>query len=526
MNSKDGFGEQKGMNSSLSSLFEELSNEIKKEQETNILFKFKKNLSESVYEIKQRNDIDGFNPFISYTTNSTSKSIYDEPQNLNEEIFIINDEIEDKDFVSSIVQSISKEESNRKIKENTDLFNQPNVKILDPNIKSIQNQLKHLEDWISKISMTGPGSGEVNFRWLDDVNRDTIGNTNQLLRYDPTDKKFFFGQLSGDQGPVNSIIFNTTGTANTPIPGTLSWNTEKDCLNVTQNDDSILQVGLENYIRVHNSTANTLTNGTLVMFAGVNGGGETPTCVPLNLTSTFIPLYTIGILTSDIPSGENGRATNLGEVRNLNTTGSDVGEIWSIGDLLWAKPNSPGKLTNIQPTAPYPVISVAAVIKVDSVDGIILVRPTIFPRLFYGSFYDTTTQYANTINTPYNVTYSNTQISSGFYLANNSQITAQHPGLYNYQFSMQVQSDVSAAHNVWVWYRKNGQDVPYSATQVTINKSFSVLSWNFIESMNIGEYFELMWAVDSPTVKIISPSPTSFCPATPGVILTVTQVNL
>ena len=105
MNSKDGFGEQKGMNSSLSSLFEELSNEIKKEQETNILFKFKKNLSESVYEIKQRNDIDGFNPFNSYTTNSTSKPIYDEPQNLNEEIFIINDEIEDK-FIFSIFRFV------------------------------------------------------------------------------------------------------------------------------------------------------------------------------------------------------------------------------------------------------------------------------------------------------------------------------------------------------------------------------------------------------------------------------------
>lgn len=41
--------------------------------------------------------------------------------------------------------------------------------------------------------MTGPGSGEVNFRWLDDVNRNTIGHTDQILRYNPDDKKFFLG---------------------------------------------------------------------------------------------------------------------------------------------------------------------------------------------------------------------------------------------------------------------------------------------------------------------------------------------
>lgn len=508
--------------SSSSNFLEQISEELKFEIENNKVLQFKKSLNKTIKETKEK---------VSESTFPLFENIEYEiiPSAIEEETPIqeVTEEKETPDFISSVVESISKEETNKFIKEKTDLFNQPNNTLIDPTIKAIQTKVKYIEDWVSKISIAGPGSGEVNFRWLDDVNRNTIGNTDQILRYDPVDKKFFFGQLSGDQGPIRSLEFDNNGAGITnPNPGTLEWNTEKDCLNIYQNDNSVLQVGLENYIKVHNSSANTLTDGTLVMFSGVNGGGEIPTCSPLNLTSSFIPLYTIGVLTADILPGGNGRATTLGEVRQLNTTGSDVGETWQIGDLLWAKPNSPGKLTKVQPTAPYPVISVAAVIKVDANNGILLIRPTIFPRLFYGSFFDTTTQYANTINIPYSVSYSNTQISAGFYVANNSQIIAEHPGLYNYQFSLQVQSDVSAAHNIWVWYRKNGQDVPYSATQVTINKSFGVLSWNFVESMNVGEYFQLMWAVDSSSVKIISPSPTAFCPATPGVILTVTQVNL
>lgn len=498
------------------SLISKISEEYEKEIEINPFLKFKKELSEVSKEIQQATLFENFilekgkpsvEPLI--------KEIIEEP--------ILNASPKN-DLISATISSISKENS---LKEYTDFFNQPNSPKTEPSIKLLQDKLKYLEDWVSKISMTGPGSGEVNFRWLDDVNRNSIGNTDQILRYNPSDKKFFFGQLSGDQGPIRSLEFDNTGAGIQNInPGTLSWNTAKDCLNVYQNDDTTLQVGLENYIRVHNSTANTLTNGTLVMFSGVNGDGETPTCVPLLADSTFYPIYTIGVLTHDIPTGQNGRATVLGEIRNVDTTGTSSGEVWQVGDLLFASPYLAGKLTKVKPTAPNVVVSVAAVVKVGISDGILLVRPTITPRLYYGSFYDTTTQYANTISTPYSIRLSNTQISSGFSVANTSEIVAHSSGLYNYQFSIQVQSDVSATHNVWVWYRKNGQDVPFSASQFTVNKAFSVLAWNFIESMQIGDNFELMWAVDNSAVKIVSPTPTAFCPAIPGVILTVTQANL
>ena len=59
-----------------------------------------------------------------------------------------------------------------------------------------------------------------------------------------------------------------------------------------------------------------------------------------------------------------------------------------------------------------------------------------------------------------------------------------------------------------------------------MDRDYKVVAWNFIESMEIGEYFQLMWATDSVNVRLHAPSATAFCPSIPSVILTVTQVTL
>ena len=60
---------------------------------------------------------------------------------------------------------------------------------------ALEQKIKYLEKWISRIAATGPGSGEVNLRWLDDVNRSTIDD-NHFLKYDAASKKFVFVDLA------------------------------------------------------------------------------------------------------------------------------------------------------------------------------------------------------------------------------------------------------------------------------------------------------------------------------------------
>ena len=395
--------------------------------------------------------------------------------------------------------------------------------------KQVNDKLKFLERWVTQIQNAGPGSGEVNFRYLDDVNRLTMSpsNDNWVLEYDVATKKV---QFTENIGPIRTLRFNTLGPSSPLVPGQAGWNVEEDCLDIAQADGSTLQVGLEHYIQIHNSTGETLYNGEVVMFAGVDEESHTnpmPTIQRYVADATATPLYIIGVMTNDVPTGGHGRATVFGKIHNFNTTGSAVGETWAKGDLLWAHPSMPGKMTKVRPTAPNVSTSIAAVLQVSATEGILLVRPTIWPRLFFGDWYSTQTQTHTAIHTPKRITVNNSGFVSGF-TNNNGLITAQNAGLYNFQFSLQLTSSNSSTQYYWIWYRKNGQDVPNSATKLSISSNSIILapSWNFPVHMVIGDTFELMWAADGLNVSITNIPATAFCPACPSVILTVQQTNL
>lgn len=411
-------------------------------------------------------------------------------------------------------------------------FELPDAPKPAPEIKILQQKVQDITNWLSKITMTGPGSGEVNLRWLDDVDRNTIVD-GRYLRYDQASKKFVFDDPhAAGIGIQDYIQFNDAGPGIITSPGTISWNPIEDCLDVKQGDGSTLQAGLEQYFRVYNDSNVTLTQGTLVGFGGVHyDDDELPIAVPFLAHQTSMPLYIMGVLTNDIPPYGVGRSTILGKVRTLDTTGdSGLGETWAAGDLLWAHPTMAGRLTKVQPTAPYPAISIAAVLRAHATDGVILVRPSIFPRLWFGRFRDFTNQSAAVINTPYAVRFGQTAIASGMHIDSTytSRVVADHTGLFKFDIRLQFTSSNSSISKIWVWYRVDGTDVVGTGTQYTIasNGGIAVATLPYIVSLQEGHYFELMWAVDSTTVSLMSPAATSFCPSTPCAVIAATQVNL
>ena len=335
---------------------------------------------------------------------------------------------------------------------------------------------------------------------------------------------------------VRSVSFETTGPGSTQ-PGTIAWNPTEDCLDVYQGDGTILQTGLENYIRVHNHTGSTLNDGTVVMFAGVeephDGNDHLPSVVPfVSAGGAYPPLYLVGVLTQAIANGNNGRATTLGKVRGLNTTGASVGETWAIGDLLWASPTTPGAMTKVRPSAPDQAVSIAAVLHVGTTDGVILVRPTIFPQLHMGTFYSNAPQSAALANTPYAVTFSGDGLKCvHINRANADTVICNESGLYNFEFRLHIQAPKNEVGRVWIWARVDGVDAPDSATELAMYGSGTIEatvypSWAFQLSMNSGGSFQLMWATDNPTITIHQPTQTAFAPASHSASLRVTQVNL
>lgn len=376
------------------------------------------------------------------------------------------------------------------------------------------------------VSASHSGGGEVEFRWLDDVNRNSINN-NWVLEYDAASKKF---QFTENIGPISSINLKTSGPTNTAVAGQISYNALEDCFDLFHTDGTVSQEALELHMKVHNHTGSDLENGTVVRFAGVITNGDANPMIDRHIANgTIEPLYTVGVMTNTVPSGQTGRATTYGKVRDLNTTGSLVGETWIQGDILYVSPTNPGKMTRVKPTAPNLVIVIAAVLKVHETQGIILVRPTIFPRLRYATFIDKTTQSHTAINTPKAISFNTVDVANGFHRATDtSMIVAEVSGLYNYKFSIQLVSNNSSSKDVYIWFRKNGTNIPDSSTRKTItgNSVYDVAAWDVTVSMNAGDYFQIMWAVTDTSLLIPAPAATAFCPAIPSVILNITEVAL
>lgn len=144
----------------------------------------------------------------------------------------------------------------------------------------------------------------------------------------------------------------------------------------------------------------------------------------------------------------------------------------------------------------------------------------------YGYFYDTTTQTAASINTAYGMTFNSVGFSRGVTIGSpTSRIYTDRPGLYNIQFSAQLDKTSGGTAFIYIWLRLNGVDVPNSATQIRIqgNNAETVAAWNFVEFMNTGDYFELMWSTDDTSCQILAVPASAPVPGIPSVILTVTN---
>jgi hypothetical protein len=124
---------------------------------------------------------------------------------------------------------------------------------------------------------------------------------------------------------------------------------------------------------------------------------------------------------------------------------------------------------------------------------------------------DSTEQYATADNTPTIVKWNTLDSGLGFTLNANNSATAQQAGIYKIDFSLQYANTANAPHDVVVWLRVNGVDVPNSASKITINarKSAGVPSYALMYStvmftLDADDYLELYWATDK--ANIVSPA--------------------
>ena len=151
------------------------------------------------------------------------------------------------------------------------------------------------------------------------------------------------------------------------------------------------------------------------------------------------------------------------------------------------------------------------------------------PLGYYGAFSDVTDQFATVINTGYPMLLGVTDLTNGVTVVSSSRITIANTGIYNIQWSAQFRNPTANEHDVTIWLRKNGVDVPGSAGIVLVPKKHGLFdghnlpSWNFLLDVVSGDYYEFVWSTQDTAVFISFEAGGSPPPSTASVVLTVTQ---
>jgi hypothetical protein len=124
-------------------------------------------------------------------------------------------------------------------------------------------------------------------------------------------------------------------------------------------------IGTTQILPVFNNTGGLLTKGTAVSATGLNLGTGQIEIEKTDSTDRALSQLFVGGLEEDIPDQGTGYALKYAFLRGFNTSS------WNIKDRIYVDPESPGALTNIEPTAPNYTVLIGTVSFVNATAGII-----------------------------------------------------------------------------------------------------------------------------------------------------------
>jgi hypothetical protein len=142
----------------------------------------------------------------------------------------------------------------------------------------------------------------------------------------------------------------------------------------------------------------------------------------------------------------------------------------------------------------------------------------------YGAFYSTTTQSISSTATA--ITFNSTYVSSNVSITNNSRITLNNPGVYNFSLNTQVYSTVTNSQ-VYFWFSKNGIEISNSTSLINpLQNTAQMNTINFFYSIStVTDYLEIYcYSPTTGSALTYYPSSTDY-PAIASCKLTVNQVG-
>jgi hypothetical protein len=168
-----------------------------------------------------------------------------------------------------------------------------------------------------------------------------------------------------------------TAAAHTVGVGELAWNNTLGTLNLgLKGGNTISNLGQHIHARVVNKTTPlvglTKAGYEVVIVAGATGQRLSVKLAKADNDANSAG--TLGIVCENIAGNQEGFICSVGQVTNINTTGSLQGETWADGDSLYLSGTTFGAITNVKPSAPIHEVRIGYVEYAHAVNGKIYVK--------------------------------------------------------------------------------------------------------------------------------------------------------
>jgi len=181
------------------------------------------------------------------------------------------------------------------------------------------------------------------------LNKPTIPSLTGYVPYTGATTDVNLGEYEIKAG---QITFDTSPTGTAAV-ATTRWNNTIGSAETTLKGGSVvLKNGVDLVARVVNKVSpnTTLTKAAyqVVRVSGAQGQRLAVELAQANNDNNSAD--TLGIVCETIAANQEGFIMTVGQLLDINTTGSLQGETWADGDVLYLSPTTAGRITNIKPT--------------------------------------------------------------------------------------------------------------------------------------------------------------------------------
>ena len=119
--------------------------------------------------------------------------------------------------------------------------------------------------------------------------------------------------------------------------------------------------------------------------------------------------------------------------------------------------------------------------------------------------------------------------NSGITIASSTNITVAATGIYLINASLQFANADTTNHTSTFWFRKNGTNIPNSASIISVPKvadgGKTLGQVTILDSITVSSYIQLIWSVSNTNITLDYSSATVTAPEVPSVIFNIQRVK-